>query len=981
MGLVDLKSNLANFRSDFKTPSVESQAVKKLNQPTAVKDTFLSTDSRLDKDTIPSKFSVTGVSKLSNTRIVNRSSLNIDPIPTVYKRRTKFTKRFVDKSIFNRDDEFILKYTGRTRFTKKYVNAFSKFNIDLTPDKFTTVGFSRLSVPKFVNRSKFNIDSTPNKFSTVGVSNLSKLTFINSSKFNLDENPSKFSSTGIYAPSKLQKASVVNASKFNIDNKPAKFSINGNKPSKYNDGGKTDKLYKSFNERFNLRDTAFNYSYINHPLILRGIQRKGNEKPNRWGVDGLVNFDSGLVRGGITAAMDRVAADQFRISKWMASPKGLLWITKQIGLGLSNPNVEAIGGILTRQTRIHTGLAVLGSIPSHVVGIHLTRHGIPFANKLADYEQVSKTKNLIPVYNTLLGNRLIKLSKSVLAQGSTFPGRVDLSGDILWDVSTANGGPQSVYGIGPTTIRRSVDTRTKSIERAVKDGFRTKWTVNIASNKVKAYAYKLRTQHQFNYLGNDKGGIDFDARSQDDIDSNPGSIKYEFLKILDSPIRTTPYTPYKPQQNNTEQYPNGDEDANKLIKRKKFSDTLYAGFDRAKTGKDTDPDKSESKQNISEFEKLDTSLNTIWNDNSDTTSAEISLPNSNVLKPNPFYKQITIDETNTPLSHYIKQGEPNIKSYATLAYNKIKRIAKERTNSSIPNDFRNQIGDAGGARVPEFVGKQNEKYYEDYNLEKKYGFSKSNHHIDVTARGKNSFIQAGKDFDGTAAKAWNLVNDAKFTGDKINAIDIIKDTVNAKDIYDNGSKDFIKFYFADGDKQGSNLKRVMAFRATITGLSDTFSPSWGSIQIMGRPDSVYRYESFERSISFTFTAHALSRSEMIPMWRKLNYLASFTAPDWVGGFVAGPFMRLTLGDLYQDCPGFLESLSYTIPDDATWDIADDTGGREGSPDAKQLPTAVEVSVGYKIIGTHRPNNMGRMYALSNGDTKAAGAGQWLGDAI
>ena len=410
MALVDLKSNLANFRSDFKTPSVESQTVKKLNQPTAVKDTFRPTDSKMDIDTIPKS----------------------------YIRKTQFTKAFVDRSSFDRADDYILKYTGRTRFTlktintskfnidssltkfsvngksklsdKKFVNAYSRFNIDSTPNKFSSVGKSKLSDVKIINTSLFNIDSTPNKFSSVGKSKLSDKNIVDSSLYNIDTKLIKFSQTGIYAPSKFNNTKVVNTSKFNLDSNPAKFVANGKKPSKYNSSKPIDALYKKFNEQHNLREDAFNYSYIKHPLILRGIQRKGKERPNRWGVDALVNLDSGLVRGGITAALDRAVNDTARIAKWMASPKGIMWVIKQVGLGLTNPKVEATGGILTRQTRIHTGVASLLSVPGTAFGLHFTRHGIPFLNETASYEKVIKSKQ-----NPLTGNpnysRLVSLKE------------------------------------------------------------------------------------------------------------------------------------------------------------------------------------------------------------------------------------------------------------------------------------------------------------------------------------------------------------------------------------------------------------------------------------------------------------------------------------------------------------------------------------------------------------------------------------------
>jgi hypothetical protein len=87
-------------------------------------------------------------------------------------------------------------------------------------------------------------------------------------------------------------------------------------------------------------------------------------------------------------------------------------------------------------------------------------------------------------------------------------------------------------------------------------------------------------------------------------------------------------------------------------------------------------------------------------------------------------------------------------------------------------------------------------------------------------------------------------------------------------------------------------------------------------------------------------------------------------------------MRFTIGDLFHRTPGFLTSLSYTIPDDATWDIAEE-GPNEVS---KQLPMIIEVSVSLTVIGDYRPQKMGRAYSLSPNGTTSAGPNNWLGDA-
>jgi len=233
----------------------------------------------------------------------------------------------------------------------------------------------------------------------------------------------------------------------------ANSSLLYKKSTETNSPSAIDEQYK----KYSLQDEAFNFQYIRHPLITRGIQRKGNEKPNRWGVDALVNFDDGLVRGGITTVVDRLAIDTARIAKWMASPKGLLWIVKQVGLGLSNPNVEkSVASTLLGipQTKVHTGLASLLSVPGTPLGLHFTRHGIPFLNELASYENVIKTNQLASLGGSY--SRLIKL-RTELGLNTQSGATIIQSGMPILSLSSLTG-PQSVYGIGTTLIKRSTQT-------------------------------------------------------------------------------------------------------------------------------------------------------------------------------------------------------------------------------------------------------------------------------------------------------------------------------------------------------------------------------------------------------------------------------------------------------------------------------------------------------------------------------------------
>ena len=215
--------------------------------------------------------------------------------------------------------------------------------------------------------------------------------------------------------------------------------------------------------RYDLQEESFNPTYMKQPFVVRSIGR-------RWGFrDSPGAFDDGLISGGMTTAVERSALDTVRIAKWMASPKGLLWVVKQVGLGLTNPKVEAIGGALTRQTRIHSGLASLLSVPTTAFGLHFTRHGVPFLNEIASYENVIKAKQALSFNDPY--SRLINLKKELFFDlpGIPGPGKfatslIQKAGPLRKAAGFGSGtpilslsglaGPGSVYGIGLTTIKR-----------------------------------------------------------------------------------------------------------------------------------------------------------------------------------------------------------------------------------------------------------------------------------------------------------------------------------------------------------------------------------------------------------------------------------------------------------------------------------------------------------------------------------------------
>jgi len=183
------------------------------------------------------------------------------------------------------------------------------------------------------------------------------------------------------------------------------------------------------------------------------------------------NSDSGLIRGGFVGATRASVTDFVRIGKFLKdSPRGPMFIIKQVGLQLSNPQLEApIGSPLTNllqgnfgtllggsstsainigPTRIYNGgINTLLQVPVNAFGGHIIRHGLlPIESESAKYENVAFNNNQ---EDQGKNNRLVRL-------------KAKLEPDPNANIAQYISGPGSLDGIGITTIPRYYDTLTNN---------------------------------------------------------------------------------------------------------------------------------------------------------------------------------------------------------------------------------------------------------------------------------------------------------------------------------------------------------------------------------------------------------------------------------------------------------------------------------------------------------------------------------------
>ena len=189
------------------------------------------------------------------------------------------------------------------------------------------------------------------------------------------------------------------------------------------------------------------------------------------------------------------------------------------------------------------------------------------------------------------------------------------------------------------------------------------------------------------------------------------------------------------------------------------------------------------------------------------------------------------------------------------------------------------------------------------------------------------------------------------TVDQVNVADVFSRT-NLEPIEEaKGLKDFINFKIALIDTSNPLNDEVLLFRAFLENLNDNFTGDWNSYTYNGRAEQFHTYSGFDRNISFNFKVSPQSQIELKPLYRKLNYLVSSTAPEYVNRRMRGRYVRLTIGDWCYEVPGFFPSIGLSWSTNYPW---------ETNPDEldtlSQHPLVLDVNCTFKPIHDFTPES-------------------------
>ena len=166
--------------------------------------------------------------------------------------------------------------------------------------------------------------------------------------------------------------------------------------------------------------------------------------------------------------------------------------------------------------------------------------------------------------------------------------------------------------------------------------------------------------------------------------------------------------------------------------------------------------------------------------------------------------------------------------------------------------------------------------------------------------------------------------------------------------------DLVKFRIAVIDNKDPNEKKYIHFRAFLNGITDSYNANWEPTRYIGRGENFYTYSGFDRKVSLSWTVAAQSKAELIPMYRRLNYLASVCAPNYgTKGYMGGNIVQLTIGGYFYEQPGIITAISYEMnDDDASWELGINEDASDSDNTVKELPHLIKVN-NFEFIPIHR----------------------------
>jgi len=138
-----------------------------------------------------------------------------------------------------------------------------------------------------------------------------------------------------------------------------------------------------------------------------------------------------------------------------------------------------------------------------------------------------------------------------------------------------------------------------------------------------------------------------------------------------------------------------------------------------------------------------------------------------------------------------------------------------------------------------------------------------------------------------------------------------------------------------------NLHRIL-FPAYMNGFKVSSDATWNPISYIGRSEDLYVYTKFKRQVSFNLQIPCFNPVELRERHRALGALESSLAGKYNNNKLGGIMTRLYVGNYLRGEVGIVNSLSYDIPNESSWDIDE------------QLAHNINLSINFTVIHQNLP---------------------------
>lgn len=172
--------------------------------------------------------------------------------------------------------------------------------------------------------------------------------------------------------------------------------------------------------------------------------------------------------------------------------------------------------------------------------------------------------------------------------------------------------------------------------------------------------------------------------------------------------------------------------------------------------------------------------------------------------------------------------------------------------------------------------------------------------------------------------------------------------------YDRDDSEIMSILFKLIDPFTGGILHRLIFSAYISDFKINTDSTWNDISYIGRSENLYVYSKFKRTASFNFQIPCFNPIELREKHRALGALESSLAGKYDGNKLGGIITKLYLGSYIKGEPGIINSISYSIPNESSWDIDE------------KLAHNINVSVNFTLIHNQLPtfNASGGFYSGS-----------------